>query len=142
MSLYGNSKLCNIITADKFAKILSGSGVTCNAVHPGLCSTPIFHIWRKNLFLRMVLWILSKVSKKILVVASYCSYRLLLIFYSYIYSHQEKELRQLYMQQCLTQEENLQEASWATANLLENQRRRMTRNFVILYGKLVNKCVK
>lgn len=40
--LYGNSKLCNIVAADRFAEILKGTGVTSNSLHPGWCSTPIF----------------------------------------------------------------------------------------------------
>nr|XP_022918241.1 retinol dehydrogenase 12-like isoform X2 [Onthophagus taurus] len=39
---YGNSKLCNIITANVFAEKLKGTGVTSNSVHPGLVNTPIF----------------------------------------------------------------------------------------------------
>lgn len=39
--MYYNSKLCNIAFAAEMAKRLDGSGVTINAVHPGVASTEI-----------------------------------------------------------------------------------------------------
>ncbi|CAH0555460.1 unnamed protein product [Brassicogethes aeneus] len=43
--VYGNSKLCNIITANGFAEKLKDSGVTSNSLHPGLVIT---HIYKKS----------------------------------------------------------------------------------------------
>lgn len=39
--IYGNSKLCNVITANGFAKRLEDFGVTCNSLHPGWVNTKI-----------------------------------------------------------------------------------------------------
>ncbi|XP_019876628.2 retinol dehydrogenase 12 [Aethina tumida] len=41
--IYGNSKLCNIITANCFAEKLKDSGVTSNSLHPGLVFTDIYN---------------------------------------------------------------------------------------------------
>ncbi|XP_066154083.1 retinol dehydrogenase 12-like [Euwallacea fornicatus] len=40
--IYGNSKLCNVITANGFAEKLKDSGVTSNSLHPGLVNTNIY----------------------------------------------------------------------------------------------------
>ncbi|XP_034255292.1 retinol dehydrogenase 11-like [Thrips palmi] len=39
---YSNTKLCNILTSNHLAKILSGSGVTVNSLHPGAVLTDIW----------------------------------------------------------------------------------------------------
>ncbi|XP_044755284.1 retinol dehydrogenase 11-like [Coccinella septempunctata] len=39
--IYGNSKLCNVISANGFAKRLEDYGVTCNSLHPGWVNTKI-----------------------------------------------------------------------------------------------------
>lgn len=40
--IYHNSKVCNIISSDGFAKKLKGTGVTSYSVHPGAVNTNIF----------------------------------------------------------------------------------------------------
>ncbi|XP_030761829.1 retinol dehydrogenase 12-like [Sitophilus oryzae] len=40
--IYGNSKLCNIITANGFAERLRDSGVTSNSLHPGMVNTDLY----------------------------------------------------------------------------------------------------
>ncbi|KAF2896532.1 hypothetical protein ILUMI_09643 [Ignelater luminosus] len=42
LSIYANSKLCNILTSDGFAEKLKGTGVTSNSLHPGVVYTPIY----------------------------------------------------------------------------------------------------
>lgn len=39
MTAYGRSKLCNVLFARALARRLEGSGVTCNALHPGFVAT-------------------------------------------------------------------------------------------------------
>jgi len=39
MATYMNTKLCNVMFTREFAKTISGSGVTINAVHPGVIRT-------------------------------------------------------------------------------------------------------
>lgn len=39
---YSNSKACNVISADGFAKRLKGTNVTTYSVHPGVVNTKIF----------------------------------------------------------------------------------------------------
>lgn len=39
---YSNTKLCNILTANHLAKILRGTGVTVNSLHPGAVLTDIW----------------------------------------------------------------------------------------------------
>ncbi|XP_072387270.1 retinol dehydrogenase 14-like isoform X2 [Diabrotica undecimpunctata] len=46
---YANSKFCNIITADMFARKLKQWNITCNSYHPGVVKTGIFKIAEKNL---------------------------------------------------------------------------------------------
>ncbi|XP_022912818.2 retinol dehydrogenase 11-like [Onthophagus taurus] len=38
---YSNSKLCDAICSVGFAERLKGTGVTCNALHPGIVTTPM-----------------------------------------------------------------------------------------------------
>lgn len=40
--IYGNSKLCNVISAIGFAERLQEYGVTCNSLHPGIVNTAIY----------------------------------------------------------------------------------------------------
>ncbi|XP_050515972.1 retinol dehydrogenase 12-like [Diabrotica virgifera virgifera] len=46
---YPNSKFCNIITADMFAKKLKRWNITCNSYHPGIVKTDIFKKAEKKL---------------------------------------------------------------------------------------------
>lgn len=39
---YSNTKLCNVLTASHLARLLRGSGVTVNSLHPGLIYTNIW----------------------------------------------------------------------------------------------------
>lgn len=50
--IYQNSKVCNIISADGFARLLKGTGVTSNSVHPGLVNTNIFRKVNANTILQ------------------------------------------------------------------------------------------
>ncbi|HEX7341364.1 MAG TPA: SDR family oxidoreductase [Rhodanobacteraceae bacterium] len=58
MRAYSRSKLCNVLFTRALAKRLDGSGVTVNAVHPGVVGTGIWHhgapAWGEALF-RIVL---------------------------------------------------------------------------------------
>ncbi|KAL1449631.1 hypothetical protein WDU94_002117 [Cyamophila willieti] len=42
-TVYSNSKLCNILTTLYLSKLLAGTGVTANSVHPGVVATNVFH---------------------------------------------------------------------------------------------------
>lgn len=42
-AMYKQSKLCNILFSNYLASLLEGTGVTSNAVHPGLISSGFFH---------------------------------------------------------------------------------------------------
>jgi NAD(P)-dependent dehydrogenase (short-subunit alcohol dehydrogenase family) len=50
--VYYNSKLCNIITANGFAKKLKQCRVTCNSLHPGMTATTF--LWKNQLLARPV----------------------------------------------------------------------------------------
>jgi NAD(P)-dependent dehydrogenase (short-subunit alcohol dehydrogenase family) len=41
LSTYANSKLCNILFTRKFSEMIQGSGVTINAIHPGIIRTDL-----------------------------------------------------------------------------------------------------
>nr|CAD7452040.1 unnamed protein product [Timema tahoe] len=61
MTVYANSKLANLLTSNHLAKILEGTGVTSNCLHPGVIVTGIWRHVPSGLrqvllfFLRMVL---------------------------------------------------------------------------------------
>lgn len=66
MFLYGNSKLCNMMSADGFAKRLEGTGVTVNSFHPGWCATRIWERTPKEkYFLRVFNWVTEKLYMKV-----------------------------------------------------------------------------
>ncbi|XP_068897553.1 retinol dehydrogenase 13-like isoform X1 [Tenebrio molitor] len=50
--VYYNSKLCNIITANGFAKKLKQCRVTCNSLHPGMTATTF--LWKNQLLAKPV----------------------------------------------------------------------------------------
>nr|CAD7587564.1 unnamed protein product [Timema genevievae] len=60
-TVYANSKLANLLTSNHLAKILEGTGVTSNCLHPGVIVTGIWRHVPSGLrqvllfFLRMVL---------------------------------------------------------------------------------------
>lgn len=70
--IYGNSKLCNIITANCFAEKLKDSGVTSNSLHPGLVFTDIYNKSARllgletlsNIFKATVVYIYGKVKNE------------------------------------------------------------------------------
>lgn len=62
--LYGNSKLCNIVAADRFAEILKGTGVTSNSLHPGWSSTRLFEKSASTTWLHFLTSVLSMTQRQ------------------------------------------------------------------------------
>lgn len=69
---YANSKLCNLISARGFARLLRHHGVTVNATNPGMVMTPLYNYYLKSngipqfvgwLFYRVFMRIYAKVSE-------------------------------------------------------------------------------
>ncbi|MFT5887518.1 MAG: retinol dehydrogenase-12 [Zhongshania sp.] len=56
--VYGHSKLCNILWTRHLAKLLDGSGVTVNCVHPGAVSTGLGH--QDSVVLSKIVGVLQK----------------------------------------------------------------------------------
>lgn len=67
---YSQSKLANILFTRELAERLTGSGVTCNAVHPGIVFTDIGrhmsinNSWLAKIFLYPFLWALLKTPRQ------------------------------------------------------------------------------
>lgn len=62
---YSNSKLCNLITANGFAKLLREDGVTANSTNPGLVTTPIYtYAIKTNNISSVYSWLLYKIILK------------------------------------------------------------------------------
>ncbi|XP_064081209.1 retinol dehydrogenase 13-like [Macrobrachium nipponense] len=67
---YAQSKLANILFTRELSERLAGSGVTCNAVHPGLVLTEIGrHMgidksWMASLILKPFLWLFLKTPRQ------------------------------------------------------------------------------
>src|SRR5262245_43621140 len=58
MKAYARSKLANILFTRELARRLAGTGVTANALHPGVVRT---EIGQNNVFMRLVGWIVMRV---------------------------------------------------------------------------------
>ncbi|CAH0554626.1 unnamed protein product [Brassicogethes aeneus] len=52
--VYSNSKLCDIIAANEFARKLKSYGVTCNSLHPGCVRTNMLSGLRKDVLCQMI----------------------------------------------------------------------------------------
>ncbi|XP_068222987.1 retinol dehydrogenase 13-like [Palaemon carinicauda] len=67
---YAQSKLANILFTRELSERLAGSGITCNAVHPGLVLTEIGrHMsidksWMASLVLKPLLWLFLKTPRQ------------------------------------------------------------------------------
>ncbi|KAK3865240.1 hypothetical protein Pcinc_029140 [Petrolisthes cinctipes] len=67
---YAQSKLANVLFNKELAERLAGTGVTSNAVHPGLVNTElgrhmsIYKSWIALLFLRPILWLFLKTPRQ------------------------------------------------------------------------------
>ncbi|XP_045619959.2 retinol dehydrogenase 13 isoform X1 [Procambarus clarkii] len=67
---YAQSKLANILFTKELAERLEGSGVTCNAVHPGIVFTElgrhmsINNSWTAKIFLYPLLWLFLKTPRQ------------------------------------------------------------------------------
>ncbi|MCL4132489.1 UNVERIFIED_CONTAM: hypothetical protein GTU68_037001 [Idotea baltica] len=67
---YNQSKLANLLFTVELAERLKGTGVTCNAVHPGLVNTDIIrHLgfaksWLAMVFIRPFTWLLLKTPRQ------------------------------------------------------------------------------
>ncbi|XP_042207539.1 retinol dehydrogenase 13-like [Homarus americanus] len=67
---YAQSKLANILFTRELAERLEGSGVTCNALHPGIVFTDIGrhmsinNSWVAKVFLHPILWLFLKTPRQ------------------------------------------------------------------------------
>lgn len=67
---YAQSKLANILFTRELADRLQGTGVTCNAVHPGIVLTEIgrhmsiYKSWIAAMFLKPLLWLFLKTPRQ------------------------------------------------------------------------------
>ncbi|VEN53319.1 unnamed protein product [Callosobruchus maculatus] len=67
---YAQSKLANILFTKELAKKLEGTGVTVNAVHPGIVDTELwrhmsfYKSWISTIFLRPFVWPFVKNAKQ------------------------------------------------------------------------------
>ncbi|KAB7499003.1 Retinol dehydrogenase 13 [Armadillidium nasatum] len=67
---YNQSKLANVLFTFELADKLKGTGVTCNAVHPGIVNTDIIrHLsyansWLANFFVKPFMWLLLKTPRQ------------------------------------------------------------------------------
>ncbi|XP_063590817.1 retinol dehydrogenase 13-like [Penaeus indicus] len=67
---YAQSKLANILFTQELAERLQGTGVTCNAVHPGIVLTEIgrhmsiHKSWIAAMFLKPLLWLFLKTPRQ------------------------------------------------------------------------------
>lgn len=67
---YAASKLANILFTRELGERLAGSGVTCNAVHPGIVFTDlgrhmsVYKSWFSTLFLHPIMWLFLRTPRQ------------------------------------------------------------------------------